>query len=330
MDFEKTSPDQEQKQPQNHPLQSSGFDADSGGEGMAPPPFQLQADPGAPVIQRQVLQDGNTGKWYTDLDPDNQDFDLFEEALAYERYLTGNGDQRTSTLYSYTHKKTTNKMSSIGVPQGPHTFGFAAVNQGLNDSNGKQKLLHTLTEQCPTPDTWKQMVLKEAGKDAFDGKTELSKRLIRALNEYQNLYKSASNEIKDTNGNLKFAQEMIKTMINMHPYGTYGWQDLKNASKKALKGKNENRDINDSVNIDNGGTWSNKSGFDEFVEDRKLLVDDDYQPESEEETDDDMLEMDEEFSDEEILDLSGGNLGDDTESINGDINEEDDEMELID
>lgn len=274
----------DQPSPQHQPSrsqESGGLEASEGGQSFAPPTFQLQASSSSIPIQRKVdkFVDDKDGKtyWWTDAD-DSQRFDSFEEALAYERHLTGATDRRTSTLYTYTHTKSHNKVSSRAIPQGPHTYGFASVHQGFQQATQGQKLMHILTEQCVTPSDWKKLVIAESQPNIFTAQGDLAKRIQRAYGEYNNLYQSCLSEIQSGSPEVGFVQEMIRTLINLHPYATYKWNTTQQASKKELKGKGETSDLFDPKNIDQGGKFKNKQNFQDFVYDRQDLVDDDYDP----------------------------------------------------
>ena len=286
---------------QTHDMESSDLDAAETGRSLVPPAFQLQASSSNAPLQRKVDKyvDSKDGKtyWWTDADS-TQRFDSFEEALAYERYLTGETDRRTSTLYTYTHTKSHNKVSSRAIPQGPHTYGFASVHQGFKKATLGQKLIHILTEQCVTPDDWKKLVIAETQPNIFTAKGDLPSRIQRAYGEYNNLYQSCLNEIQSGSPEEGFVHEMIRTLINMHPYATYKWDTTKKASKKDLKNKGETSDLLDPKNIDQGGKFKSKQNFQSFVMDRQDLDDDDYVFE------DDDFDLDEDMGDD--MDLDSG------------------------
>lgn len=242
----------------------------------APPPIYR---PGSSAIQRKVIEKIVSGKkiYYSDKDPASK-FNTREAAELHD--LTCNLPRvdegtRGPTLYTYTHTKWNCQISPRGIPQGPHTMGHAAASSAFSDFGNKQNILHTFAEQVPSPDEWYQMVINEKGKFAFNGKDKVSKGLIRAYEDYSNLYKATTLLIEK--GEHDKARYNIGLLMQMSPYSTYCWKSPVNASQKSLKYKGEGHDITDEANIDKGGKWAKPGVFQDFIEDRGLLLDEDFE-----------------------------------------------------
>ncbi|MFA0963568.1 DUF4157 domain-containing protein [Roseivirga sp. BDSF3-8] len=234
---------------------------------------------GGEVVQKRVYQNSNK-KYYSDLDP-SLEFDKLEDAMAYERSIEPPdpiSGGRPPTLYTYTSTKSTNKMSGRGIPQGPHTVGHSALLKALNESEGKIDIRHVMKEQIMTPDQWRNAVNSEmGGGDQFHGKTEFSLRLLRAYKAYAGLFNGLLKSLTDSSEGdpLDFMHELI----NLSPYATYGWTNPDKITRKHLKGKGETSDLADTDrNIDphSRKKFKDKGMYDEMVEDRLDLLDDDF------------------------------------------------------
>lgn len=247
-----------------------------------PPPVYR---PGSSTIQRKIIEKTVYGKkiYYSDQDPKTS-FNTREEAEIHELTLglpRVDEGTRGPTLYNYTHTKSHCQISSVGANQGPHTLGHAAISKALTHSSSGQDIRVTFSEQVLSPDDWYQMVINEKGKAAFDGKGIVSKGLIRAHADYTALYKATTLLIKM--GEEDKARYNIGLLMQMSPYAVYCWKSGTKASKKSLKYKGEGDDIMDSSNIDSGGKWKDPEGYKNYIEDRQLMMDDDYDDEDEDE-----------------------------------------------
>jgi hypothetical protein len=266
-----------------------------------PPPVYRQ---GSSTIQRKVIEKTFKGKkiYYSDQDPSTK-FNTREEAEVHELTLglpRVDEGTRGPTLYNYTHTKPHCKISSIGAHQGPHTMGHATLSHALSHSSSGQDINVTFSEQAPSPEDWRQMVITEKGASAFDGTSRLSKRLVRALQDYTALYKATAILIKI--GDVDKARYNISLLMQMSPYAVYCWKSEKDASHKSLKFKGEGHDIMDDSNIDRGGRWANSEAYQNFIEDRRLLMDDDFEESSSSSSSDDSSRSsDEDMSDGEAI-----------------------------
>lgn len=245
--------------------------SEQGGDATA----QLQ-----PVAQRVIYQDDNTGKYYSDMDP-SVDFDTYLEAQNFELEMDAPdpiSGGRAPTLYTYMCTKSHCKVSSRGIPQGPHTVGYAALTNAL--FNAKITLESLISEQVPEPEVWIKLVVKEFGDDdILSGKTETSLRLLRAYRAYNGLWQLLQKIVR--NESTEDPIDVIHELLQMAPYAVYGYVNPSKIKKKHLKGKGENSDLNDPKNIDRLGKFKNKEKYQESIDDRLDLLDDDYEFEEE-------------------------------------------------
>ncbi len=182
----------------------------------------------APPVQRKVKEgkkeDGSV-YYYSDMDVDSSGnpihiFDSHYEAKLYDNYFLKT--TRLPTLYTYTHTSRGAQINSMGFPQGPHTYGHAAVKAGLNKAMKGQKLIHIFTGQCLVPDDWKALVEQKIGAElSEDAQDELGLRLLRAYNDYTMIYENAVKAIK--NGESSLAEFYIARLMQLHPSATYAW-----------------------------------------------------------------------------------------------------------
>ncbi|MGB5927571.1 MAG: hypothetical protein WBH03_05325, partial [Cyclobacteriaceae bacterium] len=256
------------------------------------------------VVQKRVYQNSNK-KYYSDLDP-SQEFDKWEDADKYDKSIdappTISGG-RPPTLFTYTSTKSHCKISSRGIPQGPHTVGHSALLSALNQSEGKINLHNVMTEQIMSPDQWRNAVNTElGGSDQFHGKTEFSLRLLRAYRAYAGLYYGLLRSFSDTSEGSPL--DFMHELINLSPYATYGWSNPDKITKKHLKGKWETSDLSDTGrNIDphSRKKFKDKEKYDSMVEDRLDLLDDDFIIEETDEFDEDSMSDESEV---EMVDVS--------------------------
>lgn len=252
------------------------------------------------VAQLQVFQKHN-GKWYTDLDPDTE-YDTQQEALDYEQNMpvpdpiTGG---RAPTLFTFMSTKSHNKLSSRGIPQGPHTVGHAALSRALFESEGKIDIKHVISEQVITPEEWRDIVIKEFdGKIEFDGESEVSLKLIRAYNHYNGLYQELMRCVRGESTENKY--DLIEELIQLHPYTVYKFTDPSSVNKKDLKYKGENSDLSNPKNIDHRGKFKDSRNYQETIDNRLSLLDYDYNP-SEEDSDSFSYSSDESMEDDSYV-----------------------------
>jgi hypothetical protein len=84
----------------------------------------------------------------------------------------------------------------------------------------------------------------------------------------------------------------------MGPFAVYGYVNPSKIGKKHLKGKGENSDLSDPKNIDRLGKFKNKEEYQESIDFRLELLDDDFVPEEEIDSDsDEVMGGEEELSD---------------------------------
>lgn len=227
------------------------------------------------VVQREVIFDNKTGKFYSDLDP-SQEFDTQLEAQQFELDMEAPppiSGGRAPTLYTYMSTPSHRKMSSLGIPQGPHTMGYAALTQALFSAQIEMKSL--IAEQVPDPQSWRDLVIRESGDHSlFEGDTEESLRMLRAYQAYNGLWQELRRILNDEGNDDPL--DLIHELLQMHPFAVYGWTDPSKVTKKHLKGKGENRDLSDPKNIDVYAKFSAQQEYITMIEDRMDLLDDDY------------------------------------------------------
>ncbi len=115
-------------------------------------------------------------------------------------------------------------------------------------------------------------------------------RIQRAGKRHEALYEKAKESI--VNNDMQQFHFYVSSMIQLDPRATYGWDTTQKASHAALKGKGENIDIEDDRNIDIGGLVRGSYDAEEFIYDRRLMMDGDYYEEDFEEDFEEDLEED--------------------------------------
>ena len=254
-----------------------------------PPLFTV---PPASAVQRKISQDKSSGRWVSDLDP-SVDFGTYQEALDFEVEMEAPppiSGGRPPTLYTYLKTKSWCKISSRGIPQGPHTVGYSAITNAL--FKAKIKLTSLIAEQVPPPEKWVESVRSEfRNPKILDGKTELSQRLLRAYRAYNGLWQELQRVVAGKS--LENPIDLIHELMNLGPFAVYGYVNPDKVKKKHLKGKGEDSDLSNPKNIDRLAKFKQKAKYQESIDDRLLLLDDDYEPD----------ESDEDLSDDEMGDL---------------------------
>ncbi|MBB1487321.1 hypothetical protein [Oceanospirillum sediminis] len=240
----------------------------------------------SPIIQRQIFQNSD-GKYYSDMEPDRY-FDTWQEAYTYEQNMEAPppiSGGRPPSLFTHTSTKSTNKISSYGIPQGPHTVAHAALMKALYNAEGRIDTLSVIAEQIPNPSQWRDLVNNElGGGNHFHGKSEFSQRLLRAYRHYNGLYQGLLRSLNDKNEGTPF--DWMHELIQLHPYAVYGWASPKTIKKKHLKGKGETGDLSDTKrNIDTLANFKNRESYYEAIADRLELLDPDYEDNSEQYSD---------------------------------------------
>jgi hypothetical protein len=171
--------------------------------------------------------------------------------------------ERTPTFYSYMH---TSPTSLIGnATQGPHTMSHVAVDDAFEKALATRTLSSVFAEQVPEPSEMEGLV---AGEFSKSNAKKRAMHLDRFNYDYASLHRSTTRAIKKDH---KYARSRVRRMMELHPYGTYGWKGNKKASASSLAGKGEKPDIHGPSSIDNGGKWTNQEEFDAFVKKRRLL-----------------------------------------------------------
>lgn len=250
--------------PRQHPLPARGT---------------LSALPGSgQVHQREVKQDTTTNRYYSDMNPD-VDFDSQAEAEAFETEMQapepGTGG-RAPTLYTYMSTKSHCKISSRGIPQGPHTLGYAAITEALFSSLISPENLQL--EQCLDPSQWRDAVVQEFNDPTLlDGNTETSRRVLRAYADYNGLWQELKRVLKGEVLDVD-PKDLVHELIQLGPYSVYKYTDPESVTHGELKYKGESSDLSDPRNVDILGQFQNQQAYREMVSDRMLLLDNDYVP----------------------------------------------------
>lgn len=232
------------------------------------------------VLQCRIFEDEN-GLFYSDKDP-NQKFKNKAEAEAHEYFLSQNSNRRPPTLFTFTHTPETRMVNSLGIPQGPHTLGYAATENALDFAMQNQNPQTLLNEQCLSPEEWKEEVKKKLPVIP----TNLQPRIERAYERHDILWRTANEDMgKKDMQQFRFC---VSGMMQLDPRATYGWETTKKNSHAALKGKGENHDIEDDRNVDTGGLKRGTSDSEEFIYGRRQMMDGDYNEEDFEEDSEDI------------------------------------------
>lgn len=226
------------------------------------------------VMQRQVLYNKKKSTYYSDLDPELE-FNTYNEALQYELEMEAPepiSGGRAPTLYTYLMTPSHRKMNSRGIPQGPHTIGYAALTEAL--FNARIHLEVLVNEQIPSPEQWHDLVEIEFDDDhIFDGQTETSRRLLRAYRAYNGLWQELRRIIDGKSQENPI--DIIHELLQMAPYAVYGYVNPSEVKHKHLKYKGENRDLSNIKNIDTYGKFTNQKEYAQTVNNRMDLLDDD-------------------------------------------------------
>ncbi|MCA9515766.1 MAG: hypothetical protein KC635_12540 [Myxococcales bacterium] len=250
---------------------------------------------GAAPVQMKPVENKAKGVWVSDIDP-SREFATEAEALAWEHALPMpdpiSEKGRPRTLFSYMKTKSTNKLSSLGVHQGPHTVGYAAYKEALFASKGAIDLKHVASEQVMPPEAWKAAVEKEFAdkggeKGIFEGKGEKSAQVRRAYAHYVGLYNELQRHLEAKSGGAKTVAgapgkddpyDIIHELTALGPFAVYGYTRTEKIGKKHLKGKGETKDLADDKNIDRlgDGMLSDVGGLGTYIEDARLLLDPDF------------------------------------------------------
>lgn len=215
------------------------------------------------VLQRCILRNENN-LYYSDIEPSHL-FKDYIEASLYEAHLL---KKRKPTLFTYTHTNGQH-INKMGIPQGPHVMGYAAVNSAFEVAMREQDLQTILNEQCPPPDVWKEMVDQHG---PFNN--DLKPRIERAFDDYKTLYGNAEEAILSEDSNM--AAFYIQRLMQLHPTTTYGWDTKAKAKQKEIKYKGENRDIFNDKNIDTTVVKRDSFEIESFIYDRRQLMDGDF------------------------------------------------------
>ncbi|MFC5743214.1 DUF4157 domain-containing protein [Dyella tabacisoli] len=226
------------------------------------------------VGQRKVVKQSG-GKWYSDYDPYTL-FDTKAKATAYDKTLKTQGRDRISsrvpTLYTYTHIKPTNKLSS--VPQGPHVVAHRVTLTALQNTMDVDDAEEIFDEQVLAPDDLDEVMDEESPGGGYS--SQMQPRVDRFTTDYRALYTSVEQELQKTSPDLITVKHGVNTLINMDPYATYGWKSTKAASKKHTKGKGENvtsPTFSQLTDKPSTSSVANADAFDSFMKAREDLFD---------------------------------------------------------
>jgi hypothetical protein len=269
-------------------------------------PVAVDAVHAPAVVQRQVFQDAN-GKYYSDIKP-RKTFDTYAEAEAYERDMPapaptkGPYTERAPTLFTYVMTPTHYQMSSQSIPQGPHTMGHAAVSTALFGADISPGALGA--EQVPPPDVWRDQVIQECGANVFSSQTVLSEEVRRqyragysrtpssgeVVERFQRAYKTYNGLWQElrrivSGQSTENARDVVDELMQLGAYSVYGYDAPRSIGKAQLRGKGENRDLTDPKNIDKWAEFRNRAAYQETIESRMQLLDDDYRDNPHEDVD---------------------------------------------
>lgn len=226
----------------------------------------------SPAIQRKVIMQSKS-KWYSDYDPYTI-FSTKAQATTYDKKLKAQGRERISsrvpTLYTYTHVKPTNKLSS--VPQGPHVVAHRVTLTALQNTTDMDEAEDIFDGQVLAPDDVDEVMDDEAPSSGYSG--QMQPRVDRFTTDYRSLYTSVEQELQKPAPDLITVKHGVNTLINMDPYATYGWKSTKAASKKHTKGKGESvvsPTFSQLTDAPSSSSISNSDAFDSFMQAREDL-----------------------------------------------------------
>ena len=171
-------------------------------------------------------------------------------------------------MHAYTHTRTTSQVTS--VPQGPHTFPLAQVDEGFHPLHAPEELLMLFYDQVPEPDDVRAMMLEEKG-GSFGA---IGSEAERFLYDYGSLYNTIEVALWAGTEPIESLRYHIRRIMEMNPYAAYKWKDKAKASKKSIRGKGERRDQGTS---DSGGQWRNQEKHKHYLAKRAALHSGDYQ-----------------------------------------------------
>ncbi len=236
----------------------------------------LQRTAGNRAVARWVGQRASSVGWvyYSSYEPGTLYATEAEARAADERLAAGQGssamgwtpDTRFPTVYSYTHTASTSQLGD--KPQGPHTFPHVEVGHAVQGLKSREEWLQVFYEQIPDPEAHQQMLTTEKrtpGAIAFE--------LQRLSYDYRNLYEYVEAELWNSASNLDNLRALISRLLELNPYGTYGWKSKAAASHRSTKGKGERRG---KAKVDTGGRWQDQKAYEKFLENRKSLSQGDY------------------------------------------------------
>jgi len=216
----------------------------------------LQRTAGNRAVARWVGQRASpTGwKYYSSFKPrvlydteaEAETADREEEATANESERVWSEAQRSFTLYTYTNVNPLNQLSLAA--QGPHTVAHVNVADALAGRGTRQELRDALAGQVPDPDEFERLLREERGEG---GKT-LQMNYERVTGDYRRLYATAKRVLDDPDMGVGYVRELVGSLMDLHPYATYGWKSGQPVSDRARAGKAENRQ---RFNVDAAGDW---------------------------------------------------------------------------
>lgn len=194
-----------------------------------------------PAVPAQLKVDKyRAGAWYSSFDPYTT-FWTKKEATDYDKKLRAQGraelKARVPTIYTYTHTKPHNKLSS--VPQGPHTVAHRVVLQSLVEAKTVQDVLKIFDDQVLTPDDAEEVVFQDETPPSGSFVSAIDARLQRFINDYTDIHDALVLEFKKISPDLILLKHMTNQLLNMDPYAVYAWKTTTQASKKSLNGKGE-------------------------------------------------------------------------------------------
>lgn len=218
------------------------------------------------------------GRWYSTFDP-YRTFWTKSEATKYDKELRLKGrihlSSRVPTLYTYTHTKPNNKISSI--PQGPHTVAHRVTLSALTSITTMPEVQYIFDEQVVNANEVRDFLNKDELPLSGAFSNQIQARINRFINDYEAIHDSLMMELNKTPGDLVTAKHLLNQLLNMDPYAVYSWKTTTAASKASLKGKSEsiqNPTFSYMYDKPPASSFRNQANLNEFVNHREQLFDD--------------------------------------------------------
>ena len=212
-----------------------------------------------PKIKKTKISRTSLG-YYHDLDPYTFHKTLRETQFDRNRIkeipqslaVVKSRSPRVPTFYTYMQDKRKSlsvsaKVKFRSVPQGPHVIPHHGLHRALAIAREK-KYYDVFNHLIPNPKDYNKLVDDEIGANHV----KKSERAEIVKSDYQRLYermfslRSKVDKYKNNLVDVKYFHT-VNCLLNLHPYGTYGYK-ANGAGKKALQGKGERN--NKPISID--------------------------------------------------------------------------------